>query len=448
MEYRPDCNQPHLQPQTSQRQHQRFSWQQSPQEEAPAYEETQQRKPRQKAQQYVPQQPQVDTNVEQNRHFSYAQTPLEHEAFFYVPSPTVPAVPAIPLALQQFQQSQAHQMQPPSTPIDERPQSMIIPLTSAPRPQPQPSAYAQDEKHPVSPISPQTEPQTMPFSPISPNPPPQAFVQPVQRPTITAPRNSHERKMSMAALSPINTNVQPQRMPPVPPTPPSGRPASPLPQKTPITPMSAASTAMDTPRQNRQSYANEPYSPHGFSSTQTNNLHAVFSPDAAHGPNGLDFALHQPGQTMHPNMESSSSKEWSSSLCSCAPDPSTCLTGLICPCILYGRTSYRLSQKSAKKDPTDMLAHSSTNGHCMMMGLSCGLWWLFPMLQRTRIRHAYKIAGSVGNDFLKGCCCCCCVAVQNEREVKSREDASRRWAGPASTDVYKKVGAMEYKPQQ
>jgi Cys-rich protein (TIGR01571 family) len=214
-----------------------------------------------------------------------------------------------------------------------------------------------------------------------------------------------------------------------------------------MTPISANSTAKEIPRNNRTSYANEPYSPHGFTSTQTNNLHAVFSPDSAHGPNGLDFALHQPGQTTHPNMDASSSKAWSSSLCSCAPDPSTCLTGLFCPCVVYGRTSHRLSQRKAKKDPS-LLGYSATNGHCMLMGLSCGLWWLLPMLQRTRIRRAYKLEGSMGSDLLRGCCCCCCVVVQNEREVRGREEASRRWAGPASSDVYRKVVGMEYKAQQ
>jgi hypothetical protein len=95
-----------------------------------------------------------------------------------------------------------------------------------------------------------------------------------------------------------------------------------------------------------------------------------------------------------------------------------------------------------------MLGYSATNGHCMLMSVSCGLWWLFPMLQRTRIRHAYKLGGSVVSDLAKGCCCCCCVAVQNEREVKGREEASRRFAGPASTDVYSRSGGMVYKPQQ
>jgi Cys-rich protein (TIGR01571 family) len=252
----------------------------------------------------------------------------------------------------------------------------------------------------------------------------------------------------MSNLSPINTNLSPHPAPPMPPMPiPSGQ-ISPLPHKTPITPLSPISAAKSTDRGNRTSYAHEPYSPHGFNSAHPNSTHAVFSPAAAHGPNGLDFALHQPGQIAHPNMESESSKEWRTSLCACAPDPSTCLAGLLCPCILYGRTSYRLSQKSAKRDPTDMLGYSSGNARCGLMAVACGLWGLFPGLQRTRIRRAYKIEGGVVGDVLRGCCCCCCVVVQNEREVRGREEVSARWAGPASREVYERAGGMVYKAQQ
>lgn len=95
-----------------------------------------------------------------------------------------------------------------------------------------------------------------------------------------------------------------------------------------------------------------------------------------------------------------------------------------------------------------MLGYSAVNGHCTLMSMACGLGALFPAVQRTRIRRAYKIEGGVGGDLLRGCCCCCCVVVQNEREVKGREEESRRWAGPVSGDVYGRTGGMVYKPQQ
>ncbi|KAF1941446.1 PLAC8-domain-containing protein [Clathrospora elynae] len=434
----------HLRPQTTSRQHNRFSWQPHVEEEAPTYEETQQQAPQHPSQQrQQPQRPQVSTDA--SRHFSYAQTPAEMRAFVYAASPTAPPLP---------QSVRTSLPTSPYTPIDPRPQSILDPRMPVYPPQSQtayapPPSHSQDVKYPVSPSSPHDGSRILTLSPVSPILPPQPVQ---QRPEVETQQSRHARQLSN--LSPINTNLRTYPMHPIPPTPPSGTQTSPLPHKTPMTPLSPASTKKDQTRDgpispmSRASYANEPYSPHGFSSTQTNNLHAVFSPDAVHGPNGLDFSKHQPGQISHPNMESETSHEWKNGLCACSPDPSTCLTGLFCPCVLYGRTSYRLSQKSAKKDPTDMLGHSSTNGHCMVMGISCGLGWLFPMLQRTRIRRAYKLGGSFGSDLLRGCCCCCCVAVQNEREVKSREEASRRWAGPASTDVYTRTGGMVYKPQQ
>jgi Cys-rich protein (TIGR01571 family) len=337
------------------------------------------------------------------------------------------------------------------TPIDPRPQSMLDPQMLVNQPQSQP-AYAlpshpqQDVKPSVSPISPHDDPRTRSFSPVSPLPPPQPVH---QTPQVATQESRHARQLSN--LSPINTNLQTRTMPPIPPTPPSAAQTSPLQHKAPITPLSAGSTKKDGPISptDRMAYPDGPYSPHGLSSNQSNNMGAIFSPDAASGPNGFDFTAHQPGQITHPNMESQKSHEWTNSLCACSPDPSTCLTGLFCPCILYGKTSYRLSQKSAKNDPTDMLGHSSTNGHCIAMSVSwCGLWWLLPMLQRMRVRRTYKLDGDFGSDLLESCCCCCCVVTQNEREVRMREEATRRWAGPASTDVYTRTGGMVYKPQQ
>lgn len=287
-------------------------------------------------------------------------------------------------------------------------------------------------------------------------------VAPAQAPAAQSPIQQSRHARQMSSLSPINTSLAHPTMPSIPQSPRSGAsPQSPgaLPYKTPISPISAAPIRKDTPnssytshtRHKTHAFTNDdvPYSPHDFPTHTLATPHAVFSPDALSGPNGLDFTTHQPGQIRHPNMDLDSSKTWKHGLCACTPDPSLCLTGLFCPCILSGRTAYRLSQKSRKADPTDLLGHSSTNSHCLAMTLACGvgLGWVFPMLQRTRIRHLYKIEGSCGDDLVKGCCCCCCVSVVNEREVRSREESANRWAGPASRDVYVRSGGMEYRPQ-
>lgn len=401
--------------QTRQREHQRFSWQTTPpEEEAPPYEPPQH-------------QPSQTDAHSRSRAFSYAQTPIEHRDPYYASAISQPPLPT------------THA----SPPTDPRPQPSYSIPDPRTLPQSQPAHLTAhpnvNEKPPLSPVSPLEGNHPQPYSPnpiVSP---------PLPQVDTSLPQNNHARKLSN--LSPINTNLLRQHpMPPVPAIPQAHRQeADPLPIKSPISPTKSGPI---TPGQRSLvgdgRTPNEPYSPHGFPSAPQ---HAVFSPHAAHGPNGLDFALHQPGQIAHPNMDLSNSHEWKHSLCEFSGDCGTCMTGLFCPCVLYGRTAYRLNQKSNKKDPTDMLGYSATNGHCGVMGISCGFWWLFPMIQRTRLRHLYKLSGSLGSDILKGCCCCCCVAIQNEREVREREESARRWAGPASTEVYTAPGQMKYKPQ-
>jgi Cys-rich protein (TIGR01571 family) len=275
----------------------------------------------------------------------------------------------------------------------------------------------------------------------------------------------------MSNLAPLNTNLT-RHMPAIPQSPRSGtspqpqqqqqqqQPSSPgaLPYKTPISPISSGPIRRDTPNSSynassRHKASLEPYSPHSFPAHNALTApHAVFSPAAAHGPNGLDHALHQPGQIRHPNMDLSAAGAgtWRHGLCSCGGgDVSTCLTGLLCPCVLAGRTAHRLSQKTRKADPTDLLAHHPSNPQCWASALACGvgLGWLVPMVQRSRIRRLYKLEGSCGDDCVAACCCCCCVAVQNEREVRAREEMRNRWAGPACREGYVSSGGMEYRAQ-
>lgn len=66
-------------------------------------------------------------------------------------------------------------------------------------------------------------------------------------------------------------------------------------------------------------------------------------------------------------------------------------------------------------------------------------------IHRTRIRKLYHLEGSFGTDCVKSLCCCCCVVMQNEREVRDREELIRRHAGPA-TGAYVPPGAMIYSP--
>ncbi|KAF2008414.1 PLAC8-domain-containing protein [Aaosphaeria arxii CBS 175.79] len=427
----------HPQIRNLQRQHQRFSWQDpatASNDDHQVYQQPQQHQQQQQQQQQsqsqvfqqneVQQLLQIDTNpATLNRGFSYAQTPIEHRAFHY--SPHEPLPNPLDTAVGQHPQTPHGQVE------SKHPQN-IHPHEKPPAYETTNAVAHQQNTH--------GHHGHASFTPIS-------SEEPLQVQTNVPMQSRHARQRSN--LSPINTNVSSYAAPP-PPVP--SLPAGPLPPKSAITPISPVAIKHDpndfskpTSPITQTGPMGEPYTPHGFE------RNPVFSPHAAHGPNGLDFALHQPGQVSHPNMdlaENGAGKKWKFGLFSCTPGISDCMTGLFCPCIIYGRTSYRLSQKSNKKDPTDLLSYSATNGHCTVMGAACGLWWLFPTLQRMKIRHMYKIDGSCIGDFARGCCCCCCVAVQNEREVREREEKTRRLAGPASANVYSSVGGMVYKPQQ
>lgn len=93
----------------------------------------------------------------------------------------------------------------------------------------------------------------------------------------------------------------------------------------------------------------------------------TYNPDSLSGPNGAPLESHRPGQVSHPN--ASIDPHWKHGLCE--PDALCCM-GLLCPCIVYGKTSYRLSRRTQKQDPTDLLGYESCNGSCGLFAVACG----------------------------------------------------------------------------
>ncbi|KAL9090351.1 MAG: hypothetical protein Q9165_005385 [Trypethelium subeluteriae] len=297
-------------------------------------------------------------------------------------------------------------------------------------------------------------PSTIPQSPESPD---ESVVTQEQAPagqypseksTAQVPREQHPAYSMLPPDDSITMqNIQVDSSPYASPTSTAPQSPGPLPAKptSPTKPSSPTGLSIDT---STTSHAPPTglYTPHAtHTPALTSPFAPPFSPNAASGPNGLTTAPHQPGQISHPNMSSSSSGTWNHSLLSVS-DSATCCLGLFCPCVLYGRTSHRLALKSAKQDPTNMLGYSAVNGHCVLWALACGLQCVPTVLQRLRVRHAYKIEGSVGRDLLGSCCCGACVLVQSEVEVREREERARRLAGPAG-GAYVVNERMAYVPQ-
>ncbi|KAF3908948.1 hypothetical protein ABW21_db0208925 [Orbilia brochopaga] len=152
---------------------------------------------------------------------------------------------------------------------------------------------------------------------------------------------------------------------------------------------------------------------------------------------------HAPGQIAHPN-QIFGAQEYKYGFCSCFGDIGSCCLGCWCPCMLYSRTHHRL--KTVPDSNLDN--YGSCNGHCALWCVLSPVSWVFTMLQRTRIRELYQIKGSPIGDCAKSYYCPLCVLVQDEREIREREDERRRCAGPGSGIVgeqgYKKPEKMSY----
>ncbi|KAJ5101913.1 hypothetical protein NUU61_004135 [Penicillium alfredii] len=158
-------------------------------------------------------------------------------------------------------------------------------------------------------------------------------------------------------------------------------------------------------------------------------------------------SFHQPGQIMHPNQEVQGGT-WSHGLCECS-NIGTCCLGIFCPCIIYGKTQHRLSMKSKKEDPTNMLGYGTCNGACTGMALLCGCQWLLATIQHTRTRKAYGIPGSIVSDCVRATCCTCCTLIQDEKEIQTREeqrDRAARERGATLLSPYTAPRPMSYAP--
>ena len=199
-----------------------------------------------------------------------------------------------------------------------------------------------------------------------------------------------------------------------------------------------------------------------------------FPPPTRTATNAEDLsAYHQPGQTMHPNQEVTGGG-WSNGLCEFSNFGICCL-GLFCPCILYGRSQHRLSTKSRKEDPTNMLGYETCNGSCTAMGLLCGcqckcntppnwrqdqnqnynqnqyliITGLLATIQHTRTRKTYGIQGSIPSDCVRATCCTCCTLIQDEKEIQKREEVRAHATRERGTTLspYTAPGPMSYGPK-
>ncbi|KAF2740558.1 PLAC8-domain-containing protein [Polyplosphaeria fusca] len=145
-----------------------------------------------------------------------------------------------------------------------------------------------------------------------------------------------------------------------------------------------------------------------------------------------------------PTVIATTSPNWTHGLYHCCSTPSLCLGAWCCPCMIYGRTKYRLSHDN------DMSEFSTLNTHCLLWYLLCllpGCWQgVLNTRQIGKVRKRYGIEGSYYRDWLQMYCCGPLAMVRVEREVKEREQMKKVVKEQYKGEVMTMKGVLDKEP--
>lgn len=265
--------------------------------------------------------------------FSYAETPeqLQHSVF-EPPSPTNSTIDESPVFPEPYRHRQAQQ--PESVTISTYAEKGLSSPVNSPYNFPSPQAVHPAHSAPYVAAPSSYRPAT--------SPPPSAAPKPHQR-TANIPTYPLPSKQIQ------DSTEDRKQLPP--------QSTTPIPSQTKMEPPMTSSTTQqmhDSAKDRKQA-------------TPLQSRALTYNPDSPSGPNPVPVESHRPGQISHPNAQLE--PEWKHGMCEL---DALCCTALFCPCMVYGRTQYRLSQKAQKREATDLLAYESVNGSCGLMAISCG----------------------------------------------------------------------------
>ncbi|KAL7266840.1 hypothetical protein RUND412_010595 [Rhizina undulata] len=317
---------------------------------------------------------------------------------------------------------------PPTQPLPSIPPSEVSGFSSSPPPPPplsisvppsETSGFFSSPPPPPSVSIPPSETSGFFSSPLPPVSPPPPFASPLPPPT-----SNYGSPPASPSFSPLPT----ERF--------TARPTSTTPVPATTDNLTATAVVSGRPMVPLPIYTTGYVPSNGPQSPKT----PVYMPGSVSGPNG---GVHAPGQIGHPNQQMGI-EDYHHGLCDCFSDIPTCCLGFWCPCVLYSRTYHRLKTVPNSNINEFKMINAHSLAFCALAPVS----WVFTVFQRTRIREKYRLEGSLGSDCTKAYCCVMCTLVQDDREVRDREDELRRFAGPGSGAVgdagYKRTEGMVY----
>ncbi|XP_044491622.1 protein PLANT CADMIUM RESISTANCE 2-like [Mangifera indica] len=114
--------------------------------------------------------------------------------------------------------------------------------------------------------------------------------------------------------------------------------------------------------------------------------------------------------------------DWSSGLCDCFSDCSSCCLTCWCPCVTFGRVAEIADQGDTSCGTAGVL-------YCLLAAVT-RCTFCYSCFYRTKMRQQFKLEESPCCDCLVHFCCESCALCQEYRELQSRGfDMSIGWQG-------------------
>ncbi|KAH9311101.1 hypothetical protein KI387_026136, partial [Taxus chinensis] len=137
---------------------------------------------------------------------------------------------------------------------------------------------------------------------------------------------------------------------------------------------------------------------------------------------GAQYVHQQQQQNIYPQQVVDHPIEWSSRICDCGHDVTSCCLTCCCPCITFGRIAEILDEGS----PTCAVSGGIYAVLLLLTGCAC----CYSCCYRTKIRARFNLAETPCRGFLLHCFCGSCALCQEYRELKHRGyDPTFGWKG-------------------
>ncbi|XP_024016948.1 cell number regulator 6 [Morus notabilis] len=146
------------------------------------------------------------------------------------------------------------------------------------------------------------------------------------------------------------------------------------------------------------------------------------------------------GQPLPESFEPPADEPWTTGIFGCAEDKDSCLTGLFCPCVLFGRNVESLRDDTPWTTPcvchavcveggmalaaATAIFHGANPSTAFLIceGLLFG-WWMcgiYTGLARQTLQKKYHLKNSPCDPCMVHCCLHWCALCQEHREMKNR----------------------------